>query len=149
MGYIVAYLMIILVGLSTLIISNIQGITPLWMQESGILSYCMLVGGVGGTIYCIRGVYVNKCVHKRWSSDWHIWYYLRPIMSLVMGGVSWLFLKAGLLVLDASQKSDNANFGFLALAFVAGYNVDNFLKKIEEIAEATWGITKSHRNKSN
>jgi hypothetical protein len=54
-----------------------------------------------------------------------------------------LFLKAGLLVLDATQN-ENANLlGFYALAFIAGLNVDNFMKKLEDIAQATWGIKKS------
>jgi hypothetical protein len=64
-------------------------------------------------------------------------------VSLIAGGVSWIFLRAGLLVLDASQQQGSTDVGFLALAFVAGYNVDRFLAKLEQIAEATWGIQKS------
>jgi len=54
-----------------------------------------------------------------------------------------VFLKAGLLILEAGQQSDTTNYGFLALAFIAGLNVDKFLTKIEEIAESIWGIEKS------
>ena len=36
--------------------------------------------------------------------------------------------------------------GFYALAFVAGMNVDKFVAKIEDIAQATWGIEKSRAN---
>ncbi len=66
---------------------------------------------------------------------------------MISGGVSWLFLSAGLLVLDASHSETSINFGFLALAFIAGYNVDKFLKKLEEISESTWGIGKSNSSK--
>jgi hypothetical protein len=31
----------------------------------------------------------------------------------------------------------------LAIAFIAGYNVDNFMKKLEEVASSIWGIKKS------
>jgi len=38
--------------------------------------------------------------------------------------------------------------GFLALAFIAGLNVDKFITKIEDIAQATWGIEKSRTARS-
>jgi hypothetical protein len=62
---------------------------------------------------------------------------------LICGGVSYLFLKTGLILLESSAKGDASNLGFYALAFIAGLNVDNFLSKIEDIAAATWGIKKS------
>jgi len=61
----------------------------------------------------------------------------------VSGGVSYLFLKAGLLILEAEKETDSSNLGFYALAFISGLNVDKFISKIEEIAKATWGIEKS------
>lgn len=94
-------------------------------------------------MYCLRSVYINACARKNWDAEWNPWYYIRPIVSLISGAVSWLFLRAGLLVLDASQPTGSSSFGFLALAFIAGYNVDKFLKKIEGISEATWGIKPS------
>jgi hypothetical protein len=42
-----------------------------------------------------------------------------------------------------SSSGEQAAFGYLAVAFIAGYNVDNFLKKIESIAKSSWGIGKS------
>ncbi|EPL10415.1 hypothetical protein CF150_15213 [Pseudomonas sp. CF150] len=82
-------------------------------------------------------------MHKRWDPDWHVWYFIRPITSIVAGAVSYLFLKAGLLVLESSAKSDASEIGFFALAFIAGLNVDKFVAKIEEVAKAVWGIDKS------
>jgi hypothetical protein len=62
---------------------------------------------------------------------------------LACGGISFLFLKAGLLLLESNQNADSTDLGFYALAFVAGLNVDKFITKIEDIAQATWGIEKS------
>jgi uncharacterized membrane protein len=104
---------------------------------------CGAIACVGGCLYCLRAVYLNKCVHKRWDADWHVWYFIRPITSIVAGAVSYLFLKAGLLVLESSAKSDASEIGFFALAFIAGLNVDKFVAKIEEVAKAVWGIDKS------
>lgn len=94
-------------------------------------------------MYCLKGVYLNTCVHKHWEREWEPWYYVRPFASLVCGLVSCLFLKAGLLVLEAGQKGDSTQLGFYAFAFVGGLNVDRFVAKIENVAEATWGIEKS------
>jgi len=103
----------------------------------------MISGGFGGCVYCLRGVYLNACVHKRWDPDWQPWYYIRPFVSMICGAASYLFLRAGLLVLDSTQKQGASDLGFLSLAFIAGMNVDKFIAKIEDIAQATWGIEKS------
>jgi len=104
---------------------------------------CIFVAMVGGLFYCLRAVYKNKCVQKQWDADWEIWYYLRPIASAISGFACCIFLKAGLLVLQADVKPEAVSFGYLAVAFIAGYNVDNFAKKLEEIALSVWGIKKS------
>lgn len=59
------------------------------------------------------------------------------------GAVSYLFLKAGLLILEAGMNPDASELGYYALAFVAGLNVDKFLSKVEDVALAVWGIEKS------
>lgn len=107
----------------------------------GIVS--TIIGGLGGCMYCLRGLYVNCCARGSWDKKWVIWYILRPITSAGSGAVSFLFLKAGLLVLESNVSSSASEFGFYALAFIAGLNVDKFMKKIEDIGEAVFGIEKS------
>lgn len=109
---------------------------------------CGAIAYVGGALYCFRAIYLNKCVHKRWDSDWHVWYFIRPITSTIAGAVSYLFLKAGLLVLESSANTDASEIGFFALAFIAGFNVDKFVAKIEEVAKAVWGIDKSRSSQA-
>lgn len=104
---------------------------------------CGAIAYVGGALYCLRALYLNKCVYKRWDPDWNLWYFVRPITSTIAGAVSYLFLKAGLLVLESSSNADASEIGFFALAFIAGLNVDKFVAKIEEVAKAVWGIEKS------
>lgn len=112
------------------------------MQLSLIIR-CSLIGGLGGITYCLRAVYINSCVRKTWDNEWKPWYLIRPIVSHLCGAVSYLFLKAGLLLLESKQLSETTDLGFLALAFIAGLNVDKFIAKIEDIAQASWGIEKS------
>lgn len=106
-------------------------------------TYCGLCGGIGGITYCLRGIYINACVNNRWNDIWLPWYFIRPIVSFVCGVISCLFLKAGLIVLEAQQATNSTNLTFFALAFIAGLNVDKFIEKIEDIAQVTWGIKKS------
>ena len=93
--------------------------------------------------YCLRGVYLNASVRKNWDPDWMPWYFIRPFVSLIVGTVAYVFMRAGLIVLESSPQGETTSIGFLALAFIAGFNVDRFLTKIEDIAQATWGIHKS------
>jgi hypothetical protein len=114
-----------------------------------LLIGCVLLGATGGVLYCLRGVYLNYCVKAQWTNQWIPWYLIRPFTSAICGGISYLFLKAGLLVLEAQKESDASNLGFYALAFIAGMNVDKFISKIEDLAQATWGIEKSRSSKFN
>jgi hypothetical protein len=116
---------------------------PEWMNDFSLIFYCILMGVLGGCLYCLRGIYQNACVRGTWDDKWLPWYFIRPITSGISGGVSWLFLSAGLLVLDAEQSTGSSDIGFLALAFIAGLNVDKFISKIEQVAQATWGIEQS------
>jgi hypothetical protein len=109
---------------------------------------CGLIGGIGGCLYCLRGVYINKSVRGVWDPDWQVWYFVRPLASFLSGLASFLFIQAGLILLEASIKEGATQIGLYALAFVAGLNVDRFVSKIEEIAEVTWGIRKSRMAKS-
>ena len=138
-----AYLAVMLLGFSLIGLFLIVHSIALPSENMKLAAYCGLLGGVGGVTYCLRGIYLNACVHKRWSDDWLPWYFIRPIVSVICGAISFLFLQAGLIVLEARQTESPSNFAFYALAFVAGLNVDKFIEKVEDIAQVTWGIKKS------
>lgn len=121
----------------------LSGALPTWAMEFEVGLLCGLTAGVGGVVYCLRGLYVNTCAGDGWNPKWMPWYFIRPIVSLVCGVVSYLLLKAGLLVLDSAPREATNHMGFYVLSFIAGLNVDKFLTKIEEIAQTTWGIEKS------
>ena len=64
--------------------------------------------------------------------------------SAIGGFASYIFLQAGLLTLGVSAcYNASSNFGFWTFAFIAGYNVDNFMNKIESVANEMWGIQES------
>lgn len=143
------YLFVFLAGLIGVTIAMFSGALPEWVMNYKLVFTCCLCGGFGGTLYCLRGVYLNYSVKKSFTSEWYPWYIIRPFVSILTGGVSFLFLKAGLLVLEAQSAETSTHLGFYALAFIAGLNVDKFVSKIEDIAQATWGIEKSRTAKEN
>lgn len=122
---------------------------PTWIADLELVVKCCLVSTLGGVLYCLRAVYVNKCVRNSWSADWEVWYFLRPLVSLICGVVSYVFLKAGLVLLDASQDVGQGIFGYLAFSFLAGLNVDKFVKKLEDIGKAVFGIELSRSSNNN
>lgn len=144
---IIIYLLVLLLLIGTLSILHFIVEVPLWYTQNIILLQCSYFGLLGGILYCLRGIYINKAVNNEWNSDWRVWYILRPFTSLISGFVSGILLKAGLLILDATSEGNQTYFGFYSIAFVAGYNVDNFLKKIESLAKSTWGIEPSNVSK--
>lgn len=141
---IIVYLLFCLFTLAVLFLLPEIKLLPNWYTSKLLFVNSAFMGAIGGILYCLRGIYLNKSVYKRWDKDWYVWYYLRPLTSLISGLVSSIFLKAGLLTLDAIEGE--MSFGYLAVAFIAGYNVDNFLKKIEDVAKTIWGIDKSRVN---
>ena len=104
---------------------------------------CALFGGVGGVVYCLRGIYLSGCVRQDWDDAWKPWYYIRPLVSHLCGTVSFVFLRTGLLVLESRHADQATDLGYLALAFIAGLNVDRFIGKVEDISHASWGIQKT------
>lgn len=110
-----------------------------------------MISTLGGLLYCIRAVYINKCVRKNWDEGWLVWYYLRPIASMIVGFLAYMFLKAGLLVLDASENHSSGDYGYLIISFLAGLNVDKFMIRLEEVGKSMFGIEPSRmaRNSDN
>lgn len=149
MRIIAIYLFLFLSVLMGATVALFSGFLPQWIIQNQLIFICALCGGFGGILYCLRGVYLNYSIKKSWSKEWYPWYIIRPFVSILSGGVSFLFLKAGLLVLEAQSNNNSTHLGFYALAFIAGLNVDKFISKIEDIAQATWGIEKSRTAKGN
>ncbi len=145
---IVLYLVAICAACASYLTLALLGQIPQSWEPIRIGLACCCTGGVGGVLYCLRAVYVNRCVRNQWSAQWNWWYILRPLTSFICGGASYLFLKAGLLVLESKTEGGASEIGFYALAFIAGLNVDKFVVKIENVAHAVWGIEKSRSAKS-
>lgn len=143
MKKIIFYHILVLIAVIIISIQEPLGNVPGWLASYWLVIQCILVASVGSTLYCLRAIYVNKGVKNNWKTSWEVWYYLRPITSAISGFAAYIFLKAGLIVLEAGQAVGAGDYGFLVIAFIAGLNVDKFVLKLEEVAKATFGIEKS------
>ena len=148
MKLVILYLCVWLALLAALFCAGMTKVFSAYWSEYLVAYHCALIGGMSGVLYCLRAVYLTRCVRKRWDSDWHVWYYLRPLVSLLMGLVAYIFLRAGLLVLGVPSDHETSPYGFYAIAFIAGLNVVKFLVKLEDIAKSVWGISLSGASSS-
>lgn len=104
---------------------------PIWLSKFKLLNECILFGLIGGVIYCLRGMYVNHCALKQWCAGWSLWYLLRPLLSTMMGGISYFILMSGLMAAGMNATSKSPDYFFYLVAFFAGLRVDSFLKYFE------------------
>ena len=147
MKLITIYLLSILLFVTVLATLSGLGVINYPSQTFQLAMEVVIFGFIGGIVHCLRSIYIHASVRKDWDSDWHIWYYIRPILSGVMGIVSLVFIKAGLIIFAENPPlSDTSRMAYIALAFISGYNVHNFLKKIDDISKSTIGLPKSDSN---
>jgi hypothetical protein len=66
-----------------------------------------------------------------------------------MGLVAFLFIRAGLVVFGSvdARSAGVSVFGYLAVSFIAGYNVRHFLERLEAVSESSFGIKKKKEYK--
>ena len=148
MAKIIAYQIVIILILAVLWAQGPLGNIPFWLEPYQLAIKCILTAALAGVLYCVRAVYLNYCVHKQWDERWEVWYYLRPLASAVTGLVAYIFLKASVVVLEASQSGEAGLYGYMAFSFIAGYNVDRFLKKMEDVAQSKFGVRPSRASEN-
>ena len=99
------------------------------------LVYIGSSGGIGGTIYCIRGFYQNLGKNN-FKFNWTWWYIFRPVISVVVGVFVYFFIVGGLLSLGSISEinySKSVMF-YCAISFLAGFSFTQFADKLEELS---------------
>lgn len=137
------YLVTMLLFLLTLLLLTLSGILPYWIRDHDVVIKCALSGGFGAVSYGFMAIYYHYCKREDWNAVWIPWYFMRPILGIIVGAFTYFFVAAGLLVLEAATPSGASHLGIFALAFVAGLNTDRFIAKIEDVVSNLWGIEPS------
>ena len=71
------FILLVVIGVWVqLPLGNVLG----WANQCLLAIQCILIAVIGGTLYCLRAIYVNRCVRKNWDPDWEItncWHRIR------------------------------------------------------------------------
>ena len=136
LGYQIGWLLLLVAGfafagpLATLIgyLSGLGGATvkdflPIWNT--------MMWGGIGGVIGALYHLWWHISDRQDFDAQYTMWYMVQPIMGLVLGGIVFLLMAGGLLVLQVDPLSTtNANTATrllpYLLAVLAGFR-QNFI----------------------
>lgn len=116
---------------------------PIWVYACdpfeprliNILIYISCSGGIGGTIYCIRGFYKNLGGDS-FEAKWTWWYVFRPIISAIIGLFAYFMIVGGLMSISNSPDvnySKSVMF-YCAVSFLAGFSFTKFMEKIDLIS---------------
>jgi hypothetical protein len=97
--------------------------------------YVSSSGGLGGTIYCIRGFYKNV-IGGGFDLKWTWWYIFRPFISIVVGIMSYFLIVGGLFSLGSVSEVNYLKSVMLysGIAFLAGFSFSEFTDKLEELS---------------
>lgn len=107
------------------------------------LIYIGSSGGLGGTIYCIRGFYQNLG-ENNFKFNWTWWYIFRPLISVVIGVVVYFIIVGGLLSLGSVSEvnySKSVMF-YCAVSFLAGFSFTQFADKLEDLSSTLFSKKK-------
>ena len=110
------------------------------------LIYIGSSGGIGGTIYCIRGFYQNVGGNK-FDLIWTWWYLFRPFISIVLGVFVYFFIVGGLLSLGSVSEvnySKSVMF-YCAVSFLAWFSFTQFANKLEELASTLFATKEGNK----
>jgi hypothetical protein len=113
-----------------------------------MLVYVVCSGGIGGILYSLN--YIVAHLEKGdFGPQYYLSYYLRPIISALVGAVSFLVIAGGLMNLTGvGTNADYTNFStiltFCGIALLSGFATDKFLDKLGDLANTLF--TSSSKN---
>ncbi len=114
----------------------------IWTYHSDIddtliksLIYVGISGGLGGTIYCMRGFYKNLA-DNMFKLNWTWWYIFRPFISIVIGVFVYFLIVGGIISLGSvcNLSYSRGIMFYCAVAFLSGFSFTQFADKLEELS---------------
>jgi hypothetical protein len=94
-------------------------------------------GGIGGVTSALWSLYHHISVERDYDPVENLWYYSQPVLGMVLGGIVFLVLGSGFLVVQVDLAAQDAALGArllpAAIAVVAGFRQSMVLDLIERI----------------
>lgn len=111
--------------------------------ESPQLSWAVLYlstlawGGIGGVTSALWSLYHHISIERDYDPVENLWYYSQPVLGMVLGGIVFLIVGAGFLVVQVDLNAQDAALGArllpAAIAVVAGFRQNMVLDLVERI----------------
>lgn len=121
------------------------------------VTYGLFLSGVlGGTFYCLRGLYQrlgeaytpidDKPVMPAKTFNikvWFFWYLFRPIQGGVLALVLLSFINTGLIASkQLSTENIKSFYGLVAVGFICGFGSHEVIHKIQELIQVLFAKSK-------
>ncbi len=94
-------------------------------------------GGIGGATSAMWSLYYHISVQRDYEPIENLWYYTQPLIGMVLGGIVFLIMGAGFLVVDATPTVGVGSMGArlvpAVIAVIAGFRQTVVLDMIERI----------------
>ncbi len=124
LGYQAAWLAVLLLGL-VFAAPLTQWITRVGNVSGGALLNLypvintMLWGGIGGVVGALYTLWWHISQEQDFDRHYMMWYLVQPLMGVVLGGITFLVLAGGFLILNVSLSDTQASEGARLLPYLA------------------------------
>ncbi len=118
-------------------ITSISGISgPALLDINPILN-TMFWGGIGGVVGALYALWWHISEQQNFDRNYLMWYLVQPLMGLVLGGITFLILTGGFLILQVDLSDDKASTGARLLpyltAVLAGFRQNFVYEQLERL----------------
>lgn len=109
-------------------------------------------GGIGGAVGALYSLWWHVADRQDFDRQYLMWYIVQPIMGMVLGGIIYLAIAAGFLVLQATPAVGPTNIGSWLmpslLACLAGFR-QNFVYEVLDRIMAAFMPKKDEEDEAN
>jgi hypothetical protein len=103
-----------------------------------IVLLAALAGGLGGAVYTDYS-FVSHLGTGTSESSWVMWYYVQPLVGLLLGVVVYFVIRGGLLVLTVTQTDLNV-YGIVAIGALAGVSSKQMMATLKTALDGAFGV---------
>ncbi len=97
----------------------------------------MLWGGIGGVVGGLYALWYHVADRQDFDKHYSMWYYVQPLMGLVLGAITFLILAGGFLIVQVNITDPNAAAGARLIpylvAVLAGFKQDFVYDQLERV----------------
>ena len=124
LGYQAGWLLVLLLGLifagplTTLITGSDRVTGPALLNVYPIIN-TMIWGGIGGIVGALYTLWWHISREQDFDRNYLMWYMVQPLMGLVLGGIIFLIMAGGFLIINVNLTDDTASTGARLLPYLA------------------------------